>query len=91
MSAEYPIDTLAQMAAIPDEALPRFFAELPAILQSARKTPGLKDAMQAMVGDDVKFVACGVRWVDDNLDTFGVEISTTAGDVLYSLSVKREG
>jgi hypothetical protein len=37
MSASYPVSTLAEMAEIPEEALPRFLAELPAILTTMRQ------------------------------------------------------
>ena len=55
--AEYPIDTLLDMAAIPEEALPRFLAELPAILATQRALSGL------LVG--IPFESGGMTWVDD--------------------------
>jgi hypothetical protein len=54
----YPVDTLADMARIPLEALPRFLAELPALLDVVRSNPLFEH-----LG---KGVTLGAVWVDDD-------------------------
>ena len=55
---DYRVNTLAEMAAIPDEAMPRFIKELPALLGAAKvKMSMIEDGL---VKDEGDFI-----WRDD--------------------------
>jgi len=86
---EYPIGTLDQILAIPEEALPRFIAELPQILGEMRQTRDVLAALHQMIGTDVELRVMDPIWVDDDADTFGVRLSTTEGEELFSANAKR--
>lgn len=49
----YTLETLADMACIPDEAFPRFVEELPAMVESIRK------------GNQAGLEFKGLQWTDD--------------------------
>ena len=55
--ARYPVDTLNQIAAIPDEALPRFMAEFPDFIRTWREF-----GKQDLPG----VVSIGAVWIDDD-------------------------
>lgn len=88
MSApHYPIATLEQMAAIPEEVLPRFLAELPVILSETRQAMAVIASLAAMVDGAAK-VNLDPTWVDDDLNQ--LTRSVTLGDeVLASLTTAR--
>ncbi len=77
MSAEYPIDTLAQMAAIPAEARARFLSELPSILETATAM----NTMGALLPDGMEVVSGkGAVWIDDDLGTTTVTLGVEGRD-----------
>lgn len=87
MSApEYRIDTLADMAAIPEEALPRFLAELPDILREMRRLPDLMDQLAIIAGSEPEYA--GMSWCDDALDEFRPTFSA-GGQEIGSFAIKR--
>ena len=59
----YPIATLLDMARVPEEALPRLLAELPAMLAVLRQVMAINDAAGAMLIQPGATV-----WVDDGRD-----------------------
>jgi hypothetical protein len=66
-AAQYPIDTLVEMAAIPEEALPRFLAELPMILGEVRRMLGVMDTFNStFVGEMEMQPLAGASWTDDD-------------------------
>jgi hypothetical protein len=93
MTARYPVSTLAQMAEIPEEALPRFLAELPAILATMRQldaaAPDLAEEAKRnapwwarwMVTADTTRRAIGasrnMTWVDDDKGMATVTLAMT--------------
>jgi hypothetical protein len=88
MSApEYPIGTLLEMAAIPDEAMPRFLAELPTILAETRQYAEVLATIGEMVGGAGK-VTARPKWVDDDLDQLTRSI-TLGETVLATLTTPR--
>lgn len=76
MSSEYPVDTLAEMAAIPEEALPRFLAELPVMLgQIRRLRQSIGAVNEAFDGGVFKAPEItGATWTDDDKRTFGTTV-----------------
>lgn len=63
---QYPINTLAEMAAIPPEAWDRLAAELPSILAHVAMQRELSAAMAAISGDSEAGIHIqGVNWIDD--------------------------
>lgn len=76
MENKYPINTLEQVAAIPEEAMPRFLAELPSILAEIRRMSAMKEQL-AGIAD---LTLAGFNWLDDG-----------AQDVYVNVEVKVEG
>lgn len=78
-AARYPVDTLTQMAAIPEDVLPRFLAELPVMLAEMRAVRGAIDIVNKGAGEalfgDVNFT--GAEWVDDDKQTIDQRIEFT--------------
>ena len=65
---KYPVGTLADMAAIPEDRLHAFIAELPAMLASLR---GLLKASEALEAMGLAKITQGTpTWCDDG-ETFG--------------------
>lgn len=86
--ARYPIGTLREMASIPAEALPRFLAELPLILEEAKRAYAAQDAVNAALAGVAKMSDDGSpEWVDDDLNE--VNISVRSGDEVVSGCIKR--
>lgn len=67
----YPVETFRDMARIPEEAVPRFLAELPEMLEYARTILALTDG--AKVDCEIPAV-----WIDDEERT--AEVSIRAGE-----------
>lgn len=94
MSNRYPIQTLADIAAIPEDVLPRFLAELPAILESLRQMDAAAETLAdeardkapwllrwMVTGDVVRASikkAAGV-WIDDGKGTATVRMTVAKG------------
>lgn len=79
--AQYPINTLDEMASIPDEALPRFLAELPDLLveiKRVRAAVKLADPAHVAFGD-VYNENC--IWIDDDLKQMQTTIEFGADDL----------
>ena len=81
MSATYPVDTLANMAAIPEDVLPRFLEELPSMLASIRRMQGIVAAANEAAGVDVLVMPAisGATWTDDDKREFRETI--TVGEI----------
>lgn len=75
--ASYPVSTLAEMAAIPIEARPRFLTEFPALLEAMG---GFLALNGALASDGLELVTQGVRWVDDNICQGTVTLSDASGE-----------
>lgn len=89
MSApEYPIGTLRQMAAIPEDALPRFLAELPTIIAEARKAYAAADKVNAILDGAATITTLDPSWVDDDLDQFTTTVKS-GGEVIGTSTIKR--
>lgn len=93
MSGErYPNYTLTDMARIPADALPRYLAELPAILESVRQIETAREAIAAEIRSKAPWplrllplsmfagaVDIGLKraeWVDDDKGTVTVRCAT---------------
>lgn len=75
---EYPVNTLIEMAAIPDEATPRFIEEFPALLAAIK------------AGLEMQSMGIGVRnfvWRDDGERAVTAHMKVDGEDIL-SLKVK---
>jgi hypothetical protein len=99
MGTEYPCLTLLDMARIPEEALGRFLAELPALIATTRFSATLlSDDAGNLLMTDAEFLESikDARWVDDDLNTYHFRI-VAVGDgekpdeVLYELSGTLKG
>lgn len=93
MADAYPITTLAQMSEIPEEALPRFLAELPAILATMRQLKAAAPDLAAQARANAPFwsrwmitpettrlaidKARDMKWVDDDRGTATVSLRVT--------------
>ena len=76
MSApEYPIGTLYEMAAIPEEAMSRFLAELPSILAECRRLTGVAAAFNTAFAGDLAMQMESPSWVDDTLGVTTVHVA----------------
>ncbi len=77
MAARYPIATLEQMAAIPQELWPRLLAEMPDILAATARFMAAAAALDGalQVGTD-SFV-----WVDDGEGELRVTLKSQDGEV----------
>lgn len=78
----YPVATLEQMAEIPLDALPRFLAELPALI-------GHMKAIKAIGGmfSELELGTIETQepvWIDDNLHTGTSTFSTPNGEEIAS-------
>lgn len=73
---KYRVDTILNMARIPEEAMPRFLAELPSILKYLRATAKLQDTLDPRIA---KLISKEAIWVDDgkNDKRTTVEISSS--------------
>lgn len=71
----YKVETLVDMARIPEEALPRFLAELPEMLGFIRAMVKVTDAAG---GEEFFKLSVPGVWIDDDKRTF--ETSVTVGE-----------
>lgn len=79
---EYAIGTVWDMAAIPEEAMPRFLAELPAIIAEARRMISLTPQFADM-GYRLKLEASdGLVWVDDDKRSTTTTLTLPDGDAI---------
>ena|GEM_PF-5077875 len=81
---EYPVGTIFEMAAIPEEAFPRFLAELPEIVGMLRHMLAMNEHLEAL-GAEIKPQA--PTWVDDDKCTGTVRILHD-GEELASMKLK---
>ncbi len=64
--ARYPVGTLTEMAAIPDDALPRFLSELPSMIASIKQVLAAAHEANSAAGGDILALACpNPVWIDD--------------------------
>ncbi len=91
--ATYPIDTLADMAAIPGEALPRFLAELPVMLARIRNLHEMVRIANDRAGEEVFAPpsTSGATWTDDDARTFRETVVVAAAGDVPGFTVVREG
>ncbi len=84
MANEYQIRTIVDMARIPEEAVARFCAELPIMLNTARGLIAMMEELHAasmsppVTDEAIMQAIAGARWVDD--DKGNVDISVNAAD-----------
>lgn len=67
--AQYPVDTLWQIADIPEEALPRFLAELPSMIAQIRSFKQVVADANNLFGegqDIASLESTGTVWIDDD-------------------------
>lgn len=84
---QYPVGTIFEMAAIPEEAWPRFIAELPSILRHVSAT-----ALVAKILDGVAEIeARPPIWVDDGEQNRTIIVETDLGDEVFSIHSERKG
>jgi hypothetical protein len=67
MMTIYPVNTLEEMATIPIDAIPRFLAELPSILDMHRNMQSMTGDLNTICGDDGVIKSYGFEWIDDGL------------------------
>jgi len=84
MNNQYPVGTILEMAAIPEEAFPRFVAELPEMVAMLRNMLAMNGVLEALGG---KIVPQAPIWVDDDKRTGTVTIRHE-GEVVASVKVK---
>lgn len=70
--ARYPCGTIAEMAAIPLEARPRFLAELPKLLEIIDATAELHRATQKL---GMRVEMATPVWVDDDKGTTTISVT----------------
>jgi hypothetical protein len=75
MMSEYPIGTLYDMANIPEEAVDRFLAELPAILVEVRRMKGVMAAFNDGFEGSMQMRPDEPSWVDDDLGKCTVTVA----------------
>lgn len=73
---KYPVATLEQMAEIPEEALPRFLAELPTLLDHVR---ALKELSAMLDGALVMHRGGDPVWIDDLQGTATIAVEVPQG------------
>lgn len=83
---KYPIGTLFQMAEIPEEALPRFLAELPAIIAQTRSFLQAQRAFNAAFVRDLALSTVEPSWIDD--DKGQASLTVRAGDEIVAQVTK---
>lgn len=79
-TAEYPIGTLYQMADIPDEAMPRFLAELPLILADVRRVKTMMGGFNEAFNGMMAMRPEQPSWVDDDLGVCNMTVSADGVD-----------
>jgi len=79
-AAEYPIGTLYDMADIPDEAMPRFLAELPLILADVRRVKVMMGGFNEAFNGMMAMRAEQPSWVDDDLGVCNMTVSAAGVD-----------
>ena len=82
---EYPVDTLEQIALIPDEALPRFLAEFPHMIQKVKKYTEYAAAVNIIMEGVAKIEAQGMIWVDDGKTENTLTIQDGDGGDIFSI------
>lgn len=75
---QYKVETLVDMARIPEEALPRFLAELPDMIRMARPMVMLADA-----SDGAFKLTIPAVWIDDDKGEFSTSVEVN-GDEVFS-------
>ena len=85
----YSVATLADMAAIPEEALPRFLAELPSMLVEIRRAEEYREALQALLGEGAEVQAMTPQWIDDGERNIGISASLEDGTEIFSAMYNR--
>lgn len=87
MSApQYPVGTIWDMALIPDEALPRFLAELPAMLQYVNSTKLINEMLEGVA----EVIPQAPIWVDDGKRDRTVTV-TSEGEEVFSITATVKG
>lgn len=81
----YPVGTIFEMASIPEEAFPRFLAELPDLIAYLRHMQAMND-MLIPEGVQVEFEA--PTWTDDDKRMANINITTPDGEEIASMRVK---
>jgi hypothetical protein len=82
MSApEYPCATLYDMAAIPEEALPRFLAELPDILAQCRRLLDVQRQFNAAFEGEFELLPKDPTWIDDDKGQCTVTVAMDGDDL----------
>ena len=83
----YPVGTIFEMAAIPEEAFPRFMAELPEMVSMLRQMLAINEMLKA-VGAEIEPQT--PNWIDDDKRT-GTVTFNHEGDEIASVKVKLSG
>lgn len=81
MADKYPIATLLDIAAIPEEAFPRFMAELPDIVAATRRYISVQNEVNAEFGLPIMQFAVP-EWIDDDKGELRVKVSDSTGATL---------
>lgn len=82
----YPVGTIFEMAAIPEEAFPRFLAELPDLIAYLRHMQAMNDML---IPEGVEVQLETPTWTDD--DKRMANISISAGDEeIASMRIKMQ-
>lgn len=74
-AAEYPIGTLYDMADIPEEAMPRFLAELPLILADVKRVKIMMGGFNEAFNGMMAMRAEQPSWVDDDLGVCNMTVN----------------
>lgn len=77
---KYPIGTLYEMADIPDEAMPRFLAELPMILADVRRVMTMMGGFNEAFKNVMEMQPEQPSWVDDDLGVCNMTVSADGVD-----------
>lgn len=65
--AHYPIRTVADFAAIPEDRIDACLIDFAAWLRVSRRSQEISDVTESMIGGSVQFDIGGFTWVDDGI------------------------
>lgn len=80
MNNEYKIATLADIADIPEDALPRFIAELPTMLGYVRMMKAAAKMTSQATGVELELEIPSPTWIDDGEEFHRVTVSVLGSD-----------
>lgn len=88
---KYPIGTIAEMAAIPEDARGRFLDELPEILSTVARAVEVHALVNEALGEDALSLTTPY-WVDDDKGEATYSLTESdSGERIFSATMKMSG